>query len=210
MKMQRRELLEKCVAMGALTIAGGAMPVAALARAWDDAEKPKPPTPWCELGPFYKRDAPHRTTLRGANDPGMPLAVAGTVYSVNGNILEDATLEIWQTDNAGHYDNEGYLYRAVMKPDGKGGYAFESVMPGHYPQRVGQHVHYLVTAPGHKPLTTQLYFATDPVFKGDPDKNSGVDPLITSRELIRPVLIKGDPGPQMIAAVNFDVVLEKA
>jgi len=41
-------------------------------------------------------------------------------------------------------------------PDGKGGYAFESVMPGHYPQRVGQHVHYLVTAPGHKPLTTQL------------------------------------------------------
>ena len=147
---------------------------------------------------------------RGANDSGMPLAVAGTVYSVNGNILQDATLEIWQTDNAGHYDNQGYLYRAIMKPDGKGGYAFESVLPGHYPARVAQHVHYLVTAPGHKPITTQLYFATDPVFQGDPDKNMKADPLITSRELIRAVVIKGDPGTHIVAAVNFDIVLEKA
>jgi protocatechuate 3,4-dioxygenase beta subunit len=81
-------------------------------------------------------------------------------------------------------------------------------MPGHYPQRVCQHVHYLVTAPGHKPLTTQLYFGTDPVFDGDPQKNFSRDPLISSLELVRPVMIKGDPK-EMIAAVNFDVVLEK-
>jgi protocatechuate 3,4-dioxygenase beta subunit len=68
-------------------------------------------------------------------------------------------------------------------------------------------VHYLVTAPGHKPLITQLYFATDPVFAGDPDKNFTRDPLITSRELVRPVVIKGDPK-QIIAAVNFDLVME--
>jgi protocatechuate 3,4-dioxygenase beta subunit len=75
---------------------------------------------------------------------------------------------------------------------------------------VAQHVHYLVTAPGHKPITTQLYFATDPVFQGDPDKNMKADPLITSRELIRAVVIKGDPGTHIVAAVNFDIVLEKA
>jgi len=69
-------------------------------------------------------------------------------------------------------------------------------------------VHYLTTAPGHKPLITQLYFATDPVFEGNPDKNFTRDPLITSRELVRPVIIKGDPK-QIIAAVSFDLVMER-
>jgi protocatechuate 3,4-dioxygenase beta subunit len=82
-------------------------------------------------------------------------------------------------------------------------------LPGHYPDRVCQHIHYLVTAPGHKPLTTQLYFASDPVFDGDPDKNFSRDPLIISRELVRPVILKGDPK-QVVAAVSFDIVLEKA
>src|SRR5208282_2347878 len=143
MTIGRRELLERCLAFGSLTIAG-ATSLSAVASAWDDAEK-RQPTPWCELGPFYKRQAPRGSMLRGAHDPGMPLAVAGNVYDVNGELLRDATLEIWQTDNAGHYDNEGYLYRAMTQPDQEGGYAFESVIPGHYPQRVCQHVHYLVT-----------------------------------------------------------------
>ncbi|MGA7854471.1 MAG: hypothetical protein WCA15_14185 [Candidatus Acidiferrales bacterium] len=207
MTIGRRELLERCLAFGSLTIAG-ATSLSAVASAWDDAEK-RQPTAWCELGPFYKRQAPRGSMLRGAHDPGMPLAVAGNVYDVNGELLLDATLEIWQTDNAGHYDNEGYLYRAMMQPDQKGGYAFESVMPGHYPQRVCQHVHYLVTAPRHKPLTTQLYFATDPVFDGNPEKYYKRDPLITSLELVRPVVIKSD-SKQVLASVNFDIVLEKA
>ena len=147
--------------------------------------------------------------LRGAHDPGMAMSVAGIVYNVKGEILRDATVEVWQTDNAGHYDNEGYRYRAILQPDQKGGYAFDSVLPGHYPDRVCQHVHYLVTAPGHKPLVTQLYFATDPVFEGNPDKNFKRDPLITSRELVRPVVIKENPQ-QIVAAVNFDIVLERA
>jgi protocatechuate 3,4-dioxygenase beta subunit len=207
MTIGRRELLERCLAFGSLTIAGAAS-LSGVASAWDDAEKRRA-TPWCELGPFYKRQAPHGSMLRGAHDPGMPLAVAGNVYDVNGELLLDAILEIWQTDNAGHYDNEGYLYRAMMQPDQKGGYAFESVMPGHYPQRVCQHVHYLVTAPGHKPLTTQLYFATDSVFDGNPEKYYKRDPLIASLELVRPVVIKSD-SKQVLASVNFDIVLEKA
>jgi protocatechuate 3,4-dioxygenase beta subunit len=58
----------------------------------------------------------------------------------------------------------------MMTPDGKGAYHVETVMPGHYPDRVAQHVHYMVKAPGCKPLITQLYFGTDPVFEGDPDR----------------------------------------
>ena len=206
MILSRRELLERCAALGAITLASSS-PVSAIAAAWDEAEKKRTPTPFCELGPFYKREAPHTSTLRAAGDAGMPLQIAGTLYNVRGEIVPDAKLEIWQTDNLGHYDIEGYRYRTILDPGAKGAYAIESVMPGHYPTRVCQHVHYLVTAPGHKPVITQLYFATDPVFDGDPDKNYNRDPLITSRELIRPVMIKGD-AKDITAAVNFDLVME--
>jgi catechol 1,2-dioxygenase len=205
MNFTRRELLERCAAFGAITLASS-IPVSALAAAWDNAEK-KQPTPFCELGPFYKREAPNTSTLRAPGDAGMPLTLSGVVYDVRGEIVPDSKLEIWQTDNDGHYDIEGYRYRTLLQPGTKGAYAIESVMPGHYPTRVCQHVHYLLTAPGHKPVITQLYFATDPVFDGNPDKNYTRDPLITSRELVRPVVIKGDPK-QIIAAVNFDLVME--
>jgi protocatechuate 3,4-dioxygenase beta subunit len=207
-KQTRRELLEQCVAMGALTLA---MPtsLSSVAVAWDEAERKRNPTPFCELGPFYKRGAPEIANMHAAGESGMPLTVSGSVYSITGELLPNAKLEIWQADHFGKYDLQGYKFRAAMQPDSKGGYGFESVMPGHYPARVCQHIHYLVTAPGHKPLTTQLYFGTDPVFEGDPDKNFLRDPLITGRELVRPVILKGDPQ-QMIAMVNFDIVLARA
>jgi len=208
MNWTRRELLEKCVVTGAVTVATSAS-LSSIALAWDGADKSRPPTPFCELGPFYKRDAPHIGVLRKAEDPGMPLSVAGIVYSANGEVLPNAKLEIWQTDYRGHYDNEGYRYRATLQPDAKGTYGLESVLPGHYPTRVCQHVHYLVTAPGHKALTTQLYFSSDPVFDGDPDKNFSRDPLITSRELIRPVMLKEDQE-KLIAVVNFEIVLARS
>ena len=59
------------------------------------------------------------------------------------------------------------------------------------------------------PLVTQLYFATDEVFEGNPDKNFTKDPLITSRDLVRPVVLDGGPGAA-IARVTFELVLEKA
>ena len=206
MNFTRRELLERCAVFGALTLATS-MPLAAVATAWEEAEKKRQPTPFCELGPFYKRQAPNTPMLRAPGDSGMPLKVSGVVYNTRGDVVPDAKLEIWQTDNLGHYDIEGYRYRALLAPGAKGSYTIESVMPGHYPTRVCQHVHYLITAPGHKPLITQLYFATDPVFEGDPDKNYTRDPLITSRELIRPVMIKEEPK-QVLAMVNFDLVME--
>jgi catechol 1,2-dioxygenase len=205
MTLTRRELLERCAALGVVTFATS-MPLVGVAAEWDAAEK-RQPTPYCELGPFYKREAPNTTMLRAAGDTGMPLALSGIVYNTRGEVVPDAKLEIWQTDNDGHYDIEGFRYRTLLKPGAKGAYAIESVLPGHYPDRVCQHVHYLTTAPGHKPLITQLYFATDPVFEGNPDKNFTRDPLCTSRELVRPVVIKGDPK-QIVAAVTFDLVLE--
>ena len=69
-------------------------------------------------------------------------------------------------------------------------------------------MHYLVTAPGCKPLTTQLYFATDPVFAGNPARNYTKDPLIQSAELVRPVTLTKTPTGNL-AVVTFELVLER-
>jgi protocatechuate 3,4-dioxygenase beta subunit len=202
----RRDLLERCAAFGALVT----LPMCDLESVsafWSQAEVRKP-TPPNALGPFYKKRAPDTRMLRTKGDVGMPLAVSGRIIDTRGEAVPDATVEIWHTDHGGHYDLAGYRFRAKLPIDGKGGYQFDTIMPGHYPDRVCQHVHYLVTAPGHKPLITQLYFATDPVFEGDPDKNFSKDPLIESRELVRPVTIAGDPKA-MYAAVSFELCLER-
>jgi protocatechuate 3,4-dioxygenase beta subunit len=207
-RLSRRDLLVKCAALGALTVAPDVSLAEALA--WGDPQEAhtRPPTAWDELGPFYKRDAPHQAQLRAPGDPGLPLAVSGQVFDTRGHTIEGATIEIWQTNDAGIYDLAGYKYRAVLVADRSGQYAFDSIMPGHYPGRVCQHIHYLIQAPGCKPLTTQLYFATDPVFAGDPAHNYTKDPLIQSAELVRPVTLTKSPTGN-IAAVSFEIVLER-
>ena len=204
--LNRREILQKCLALGSITLIASSSR-AAMLLAFEEKELRKP-TPANELGPFYKKRAPETATLRAPGDPGMPLSVSGQILDTRGEKLPNVVVEVWQTDHLGHYDLDGYRYRAKLPADNSGNYKFESVMPGHYPDRVCQHIHYLVTAPGHKPLVTQLYFATDPVFEGDPDKNFNRDPLIHSRELVRPVMLVGDPK-DIHAAVNFELCLER-
>jgi protocatechuate 3,4-dioxygenase beta subunit len=203
--LTRRDVLLKCAALGALTVAPS-FSLAETIALWQ--EQARKPTAWDEIGPFYKRDAPQNAHLRSPGDPGLQVAVAGKVFDTAGNLLPKARVEIWQADHSGGYDLDGYRYRATLLADEQGRYSFDSVMPGHYPGRVCQHIHYLVSAPGHKTLTTQLYFATDPVFDGDPDRNYTRDPLIYSRELVRPVTLIGDPK-DIHAAVNFEIVLER-
>lgn len=205
MPLSRRDLLAKCMALGVVTSTANLLP-AALAEAWEGNETRKP-TPLAELGPFYKRRAPDSNILREHGDPGMPLVVEGQILDTRGDAIPGAIVEVWQTNHVGLYDLDGYRYRAKLAAKAEGKYDFSTVIPGHYPARVCQHIHYLVTAPGHKPIITQLYFATDPVFDGDPDKNYTRDPLVTSRELVRPVTLVGDPK-DIHAAVRFELVME--
>lgn len=205
----RRDVLRQCLAAGVLVAPAGWGEAEALYAWFDAAQAKREPTPHVEMGPFYKRRAPSNTMLRAATDKGTPLTVSGRVITVNGDVVPNATIEVWQADDDGLYDLDGYRFRASLVPGASGAYAFESVMPGHYPARVARHVHYFVTAPGHKTLSTQLYFATDEVFEGNPDKNFTKDPLITSRTLVRPVTLTGKPTAAS-AKVEFELVLEKA
>lgn len=200
-------MLAKCAALGSLSVAS-ALSLPQAIDAWDAHESARKATPWNELGPFYKRQAPKATHLRRPSDVGIPLAVSGRVLNTRGNAIPGATLEIWHANHLGHYDLDGYRFRTTLSTPDSGKYAFDSIIPGHYPDRVCQHVHYLITAPGHKPLTTQMYFATDSAFEGDPDKNYTKDPLVQSRDLIRPVTLSGEPK-RLLASVTFEIVLEQ-
>jgi protocatechuate 3,4-dioxygenase beta subunit len=204
----RRDVIRQCLAAGVLVVPAGWGEAEAL-HAWFDAQAKREPTPHVEMGPFYKKRAPATAMMRQADDAGMPLAVSGRVITVHGEPVPNATIEVWQADHGGLYDLDGYRFRAALTPGATGAYGFDSIMPGHYPARVARHVHYFVTAPGHKPLTTQLYFASDEVFEGNPDKHFKKDPLITSRTLVRPVTLTGTPAAGQ-ATVEFELVLEKA
>jgi len=63
------------------------------------------------------------------------LSLSGQVLDTRGDVLPDATIEIWQADHSGYYDIDGYRYRGKLLVDASGQYRFETVMPGHYPDR---------------------------------------------------------------------------
>lgn len=206
-KVTRREMLEKCIA-GGLLVAAAPMPDSKLLALWTQPQNHLlKPTPGNALGPFFKKGAPETSTLRVPGDQGLRLTVSGAIIDLNGEPIRDAIVEVWQADHSGHYDLTGYRYRARLALLCATDYAMETIMPGHYPDRVAQHIHYIVSAPGRKTLVTQLYFATDRVFEGDPDRHYVKDPLVSSRDLIRPVTLNEIDGA-IHAAVNFDLRLE--
>ncbi|MBD0325398.1 MAG: hypothetical protein ICV68_03150 [Pyrinomonadaceae bacterium] len=165
------------------------------------------PTPTNSLGPFYKRGAPRREKLNEANEAGSPLLVAGKVTNTDGVALSNAVIEVFHADNDGEYDMQGFRFRGQVLSQASGEYKFETIVPRGYGGRP-QHIHYVVNAPGHRQLVTQLYFANDPFFGGDPDKNYSRDNLV-DRELIRPVALAGQNGAQK-SSVVFDICLEKS
>lgn len=207
--LPRRDFLEKCITggllVGAATVSQTQL-FAAYAQAMEKAAKPTPPE---VLGPFFKKGAPSQTNLRVAGEPGLPLKISGRILDTRGEPVHDAQVDLWHADYKGIYDVAGFRFRTKLALANATEYAVETVMPGHYPSRPAQHVHYLITAPGCKPLITQLYFATDPFFEGDPDKNFAKNGVVTNRECVRPVaLLDENTAPR--TAVTFDLVLEKA
>lgn len=205
----RREIIERCISRG-LLVAGAPLAASSLVSLWAATEsQANKPTPTEVLGPFFKKGAPNTSMLRAPGDPGFPLRVVGKVFNTRGEPVHEARIDIWQTDYKGHYDVEGYRYRTKLVLDAATDYAVETVMPGHYEDRPAQHIHYMITAPGHRPLITQVYFATDPFFEGDPDKNYRKRSIVSHRESIRPVTLFEQPGAAH-AEVTFDICMEKA
>lgn len=157
-------------------------------------KKPVGATASTVFGPFFHEGSPRFSNgddiANGAS--GEPCYMHGRVFSITGEPLPDAHIEIWQADEDGFYDvqykeaprvqGRGHLYS-----DKEGKYFFWSVRPEAYPiphdGPVGElldaaqrslmrpaHVHFMITVPGYKPLITHVfkdgdqYLDTDAVF----------------------------------------------
>lgn len=92
---------------------------------------------------------------------GTRLVLAGAVLTTDCRPVAGALVDIWQCDDDGNYDNQGYRLRGHQFADEQGRYWFETILPGLYPGRT-RHIHVKVQAPGGPILTTQLYFPDEP------------------------------------------------
>ncbi|MFI7004921.1 intradiol ring-cleavage dioxygenase [Streptomyces sp. NPDC050145] len=156
------------------------------------------------LGPFFVDDAPEiplgGDLAQGA--PGTPCHVSGRIRSTDGSPVGGALLDVWGADEDGLYDvqypGEHCAGRGRLRADPDGGFRFWTVLPTPYPiphdgpagdllTACGRgpmrpaHLHFKVTAPGHRTLITHLFVAGDPHL--DRDAVFGVrDSLVVEAE----------------------------
>ena len=157
----------------------------------DMVNSPDDGTPSSVLGPFHVLGAPDLPVggdMMGAND-GDTVVVRGRVLSPAGTPVEGAELEIWQTADNGLYSSQDenqsdYNLRAHMRLGTDGVYLFSTVRPapytvpddgpvgellratGRHPWRPS-HLHFIVTAPGHRTLVTEVFPSDDPYLDQD-------------------------------------------
>lgn len=214
-KLNRRQILERCISRGLLAVtAGSVLLPKQLFAAWQQAERQAlKPTPHEAFGPLFLKGAPNQRVLRAPGDPGIPLKVSGRVLNTEGQVVEAAVVDFWQADHRGLYDTHGYRYRTRFTPGEGGEYGIDTVIPGHYPDRPAQHLHYMVAAPGHRTLVTESYFATDPFFEGNIDRNWNKRGIAGHKQMILPVSLFEDASSDIQsthAAITLDIVLQKA
>ncbi|MEX0686949.1 MAG: hypothetical protein WD267_01360 [Balneolales bacterium] len=127
------------------------------------------------LGPFYRAEAPYRNALNVLSEEGTPIIIHGTVRGGADcdTLLAQETLDVWQADDSGAYDNESsdFKFRGRVKTNDQSFYEFMSILPGRYlngNEFRPRHIHFLARASNHLDLVTQLYFEGDPYIPSDP------------------------------------------
>jgi hydroxyquinol 1,2-dioxygenase len=195
---------------------------------------PSEATPTTIEGPFHVPDAPQmrngENMAQGA--PGTPCIVVGTVRSTDGKPIQGAALDVWQTDGEGLYEGQrgdeisGPWMRGLYQSGTDGTYVVRTVAPIGYTipmdGTVGAlvekaaishmrpaHIHFNLTAPGHKRVVTHLfqhgdqYLDTDAVF-------AVKEPLIVHFKQQQPGKApNGEAIDTPYYVVNYDFVLEQ-
>jgi protocatechuate 3,4-dioxygenase beta subunit len=136
------------------------------------------------LGPFHMTRSPARALgdtidLVGESEPCV---VTGRVVGTDGTPLPGAVLDVWQANDHGAYDVQepgkqpAGNGRGLFTADEQGRFWFRTIVPSYYPiptdGPVGEllaatrrhpyrpaHIHFIVTADGHTPLTTHIFVA---------------------------------------------------
>lgn len=195
---------------------GVSMLVVALAQARASGTAAGAATPATEAtvqGPYYWEGAPERSLGEdlGEGVAGEPAFYSGLVTDVQGRPIAGALLDIWSGDGEGVYDmqveGQGMRARGRIRTDAEGRYWFWSIRPSYYPipmdgpvgdmirgmgrdpHRPG-HIHMMVSAPGHVPITTHLFVDRSPYL--DTDVVFGVRDSLIVRFEQRPAGRAGD------------------
>jgi hydroxyquinol 1,2-dioxygenase len=143
------------------------------------------------MGPFYWEDSPDLPlgSDLSVGVKGEPTFYSGRVLSVDGQPLANALLDIWSGDGEGNYDMQipgetAMKARGRIRTDAEGRYWFRSIKPTFYPvptdgpvgvllRKMGRHpfrpghIHMIVAAEGHAPVTTHLFVADSQYLDSD-------------------------------------------
>lgn len=145
-------------------------------------------TPRTIEGPLYVAGAPlceGETRMDDGSEEGVAttLFIEGQVVDMQGKPVVGAIVDLWQADTKGNYSyfdksQSAYNLRRRIVTDADGRYRARSIVPSGYgcnPQgptqecldllgRHGQrpaHIHYFISAPGFRHLTTQINLSGD-------------------------------------------------
>ncbi|KAM0786398.1 hypothetical protein ACM66B_001865 [Microbotryomycetes sp. NB124-2] len=145
------------------------------------------------LGPFYRQGVPPQpngTSIIRQKEPNAPYThLFGTVTGSDGKPLKGAIVDIWHDAPDGFYDSQSpekpeYHCRGRFETDEQGRYSAIVLKPTPYPipfdgpagkllQLMDRHpyrpahIHFYVTAPGHKTLVTQVFDRESDYLKDD-------------------------------------------
>jgi catechol 1,2-dioxygenase len=149
-------------------------------------------TPRTIEGPLYVAGAPESTghaRLDNGDEPGETLVMRGRVVGEDGQPVKGALVEVWHANHLGNYSHfdksqPAFNLRRSIRTGEDGVYSFRSVVPIGYsvpPQGKTQqlldqlgrhghrpaHIHFFVSAPGFRKLTTQINIDGDPYLWDD-------------------------------------------
>ncbi|WP_462381320.1 catechol 1,2-dioxygenase [Pseudomonas sp. Marseille-QA0892] len=149
-------------------------------------------TPRTIEGPLYVAGAPlskAEARLDDGEDAGTVLFMEGQVWSTDGKPLANAIVDVWHANTKGTYSyfdpsQSDFNLRRRIETDAEGRYRFRSIVPSGYgcpPDgptqqllnqlgRHGQrpaHIHFFISAPGYRHLTTQINLDGDQYLHDD-------------------------------------------
>ncbi|CBS89182.1 catechol 1,2-dioxygenase [Azospirillum lipoferum] len=150
-------------------------------------------TPRTIEGPLYVVGAPvHQGSARiddGLDTEAEPLFMSGVVRDASGKPVPHAVVEVWHANSKGNYSifdssQTPFNNRGTIQTGADGRYSFQSIMPSGYACPPGSstlqllellgrhgarpaHIHFFVSAPGYRKLTTQINIMGDPLIDDD-------------------------------------------
>jgi catechol 1,2-dioxygenase len=171
------------------------------------------------IGPFWREGSPpeNGASIVRSPTPGDPIFVTGTVVDLDGNPVEGAWIDVWNTSGEGIYENQDprqadMNLRGMCSTDENGQIGFQVVKPAGYPIPINgpvgdllraqgrhnmrpAHIHFLVNKPGYKTQFSQVYSIDDPNLEAD--VQFGVTAALVGHYLTHEVALELAPDPEV-------------